>query len=81
MMLVLESTIVLEKEFDSNPSYNEKYLNTKITSDEGKINSNFQDNGVPKKGSHCIFLSVILLILFLKREKLLSNNFFIKECK
>ena len=38
----------LSKGFDSEPVYNEKYLITKITSSEGKINRNFQNHKLPK---------------------------------
>ena len=43
------------------PIYKEKYLTTKIKSDKGKISSNFYDNKLPKEGSQCICLSVILI--------------------
>ena len=47
--------------FDSEPAYNEKYLTTKIKSYKGKINTNFHNNKIPKKGFWCIFPSVILV--------------------
>ena len=43
------------------PVYNEKYLKTEIKFDNVKININFYNNQIPKEGSHCIFLSVILI--------------------
>ena len=42
--------------------YNEKYLKAKIKSYAYKINANFHDNGMPREGSHCINLSVIIMI-------------------
>ena len=51
----------VKKGFDSEPVYNEKYQKTKTTSYEGKISTNFHDDGIPKEGSHCIGLSVILI--------------------
>ena len=42
-----------------SPCTNHKYLKTKITSYEGKINTNFRDNKVPKEGSQYICLPVI----------------------
>ena len=41
--------------------YNEKYLKTKIKFYKGKINTNFHHDKIPKKGSQCICLSVILI--------------------
>ena len=41
----------LKKEFDNEPVYNEKFLKAKIKSYIGKINSNFQNNKIPKKVS------------------------------
>ena len=46
----------LKKEFDSEPVYNEKYLKAKIKSYNGKINTNFHGNKIPKKGSQLICL-------------------------
>ena len=46
----------LKKEFDSEPVYNEKYLKAKIKSYNGKINTNFHGNKIPKKGSQLIWL-------------------------
>ena len=44
----------IDKEFDGNPLYNKKNLNTKIKSYNGKINTNFHSNKIPKEGSQCI---------------------------
>ena len=38
----------IKKGFDREPVYNEKCLKPKIKSYEGKITTNFLDNGVPK---------------------------------
>ena len=48
--------------FDREPVCNEKSF-------EGKISINFHCDKVPKEGCQCIFLLVILLILFLEVEK------------
>ena len=39
----------IRKEFDSNPVYNKKYLRAKIKPYNGKINTNFHNNKLPKK--------------------------------
>ena len=44
----------IKKEFDSKPVYNEKHVKTKIKSYNGKINTNFHKNKIPKEGSQCI---------------------------
>ena len=49
-----------KKDFDSEPVYNEKYLKANIKSYNGKTNTNFRDNKIPKEGSQLICLSVIL---------------------
>ena len=42
----------IDKEFDSAPVYNEKYLKATIKSYNGKISdNNFHDNKIPKEGS------------------------------
>ena len=50
--------IVSKKFFDSKPVYNEKYLKAKIKSYKEKINTNFCNNKIPKKGfSIYLFIS------------------------
>ena len=51
----------MKKGFDSEPVYDETYLKTKIKSYDDKINTNFDKNVVPKKGFHCVCLSVVLI--------------------
>ena len=51
----------LQKEFDSKPIYNEKYLKAKRKFYNGKINTNFHNNEIPKEGPEYICLLVILL--------------------
>ena len=51
----------IKKEFDSKPVYNEKYLKAKIKPYNGKINTNFRNNKIPREGSQFICLSVIVI--------------------
>ena len=48
-------TNTINKEFDSERVYNEKYLKVKIKSHNGKTNKNFHNNKIPKEGSKLIF--------------------------
>ena len=61
----------IKKEVDTEPVYNEKYLKAKIKSYNGKINTNFHNNKVPKEGSQFICFSVILIDLFLQQVKII----------
>ena len=45
---------ILKKEFDSKLVYNKKYLKNKIKSYNGKINTDFHNNKIPKEESTCI---------------------------
>ena len=72
---------LLEKEFDSEPVYNEKYLKAKIKSYNGKINTNFHDNKIPKESSQFICLSVILIDSVFRTGKNYYPQVFLKECK
>ena len=45
----------IEKEFDSESVYNEKYLRTNIKLYKGNINTNFYNNKIPKQGSSVLF--------------------------
>ena len=51
----------IKKEFDSEPMYNEKYLEANVKSYNGKINTNFHNNKILKESSQFICLSVILI--------------------
>ena len=55
----------IKKRFDSD----EKYLKTEIKSYKGKISTNFHIDKIPKEGSHCIWLSAILIDSVLKMGK------------
>ena len=68
---------IIRKEFDSKPVYNEKYLKSKIKSYNGKINTNFHNNKLPKEGSQCICLSVMLVdSVYRKDKRLLTSSVF-----
>ena len=68
-------------EFDSKPVYNEKYLKVKITSYNGKINTNFHNNKIPKEGSQYICLSVILINSVLRTGTNIYPQVFLEDCK
>ena len=70
----------MKKTFDSEPVCNEKYLKTKSKSYEGKISTNFHCDKLPKEGSQCIFLSVILVDYVFRRGKSYCCQMFLKEC-
>ena len=63
------------KGFDNKPTYNKKYLRTKIKSYEDEINTIFHNDRMPKEGSHCICVSVTLF------DSVFNNGkFFICKC-
>ena len=80
----------MNKTLDSDPVQNEKYLKAKIRYYHGKINKNFHSNKIPKEGSQCVYLSVILMDsvfrtgnnyyprVFLKERKYVDENIFLK---
>ena len=71
----------LKKEFDNEPVYNEKYLKAKIKSCNGKINTNFHNNKIPKEGSQLICLSVILIDSTFRTGKNYYLQVFLEEFK
>ena len=50
---------IIKKEFDNKPVYNEKYIKSKIKSYNGKINTHFHNNKIPKEGSMYLSISNI----------------------
>ena len=75
-----KKSATLSKKIDSNPVYNEKYIKTKIKSYNGKINTNFHNNKIPKEGSEYICLSVIILDSLYKKDKRYHPQVFLEEC-
>ena len=71
----------IEKGFDSETAYNEKYLKAKIKSYNGKINKHFHNNKMLKEGSQCICLPVILINSFFRAGKNRYPQVFLEECK
>ena len=52
-----------------------------LSKKNGKINTNFHNNKIPKKGSQCICLSVILIDSVYKKDKNYYPQAFLEECK
>ena len=71
----------LKKEFDSEPVYNEKYLKAKIKFYNGKINTNFHNNKIPKEDSQFICFSKVLIDSVFKTGKWYYPEVFLEECK
>ena len=63
------------------PVYNGKCLKANIKSYNGKINSNFYNNKIPKESSQCICLSVILIDSVFGACKNYYPQVFLEECK
>ena len=51
----------MKNRFECDPVYNKKHIKTKMKCYEGKINSNFHGDKMPKVGFQYIFLLVILI--------------------
>ena len=58
-----------QKKLSCKRVYNKKYLKSKIKSYNGKINTNFYNNEIPKEGSQCIWLSAILVYSVYRKDK------------
>ena len=71
----------LNKEFDSEPRYNEKYPKAKIKTYNGKINTNFHNNKIPKEGSQFTCSLIILIDSVFRTGKNYYPQVFLEECK
>ena len=71
----------LKKEFDSELVCNEKYLKAKIKSNNGKINTNFHNNKIPKEDPQYICLSVILMDSVFRIGQNYYRQVFLEECQ
>ena len=72
---------IIKKEFDGEAVYNEKYLKAKIKSYNGKINTNFHNNKIPKKNPKFICLSVSLIDSVFRKSKSYYPQVLFEECK
>ena len=70
----------MKKGFDNKPVYNGKYLKTKIRFHEGKIDTKFHGNKVPKEDFQCICLSVLLIDSGFRIGKSYYSPVFLEEC-
>ena len=70
-------------EFDSEPVYGnvDKYLKTKIKTDENKVNKNFQGKEVPKENGSYNCLSLITLDSIVGVNKTYYPRTLLEECK
>ena len=71
----------INKEFDSDPATNEKFLKAKTKSYNGKINTNFHNNKIPEEGSQFTCLSVILIDPVFRTGNNYYPQVFLEECK
>ena len=71
----------IKKGFDSEAVYNEKWLETKVKSYEGKISTHFHDHGITKDCAHCICLSVILIDSIFKIGRNCYPEVYLEEWK
>ena len=70
-----------DTEIDSEPASSEMYLKTKKKSYERKINISFHNDKIPKEGSQCICLSVILINSVFRAGKNYCLKVLLEKCK
>ena len=68
----------IEKEFDSKPVYNNKFVKTKIKS-YGDETTDFHDKETPKVGSNYTYLAVTWIDFVLKKDKNYYPQVFLKN--
>ena len=76
---------LIDKKFDSDPVYNNKYINTKIRSDNNNIITNFHDNDnknnkLPEKNKAYRCMSLISLDSIIKINKKYYPQTVLQEC-
>ena len=71
----------IKKEFVRKPVYHEKYLKAKIKSYNGKINTNFYNNKIPREGPQFIYLSIILIDSVFRTGKHYYPQVFLEQFK
>ena len=71
---------VMQKGFNNELVCDGKYLNTKLKSYNGKTNTNLHHNKMPEKGSHCVFISILLTDSIFKKDENYYPEVFSEEC-
>ena len=71
----------IKNKFDSELAYNGKHLKAKIKSYNGKINTHFHNNKIPKEEPQCICLSVVLFESVFRTGNDYYSQVFLGECK
>ena len=76
---------LIDKKFDSDPVYNNKYINTKIRSYNNDIITNFHDNDnknnkLPEKNKAYRCMSLISLDSIIKINKKYHPQILLREC-
>ena len=72
---------MLQKGFNSEPVWNDKYNKTRITSYNTRIITNFRGNKIAKYHECCACLSVILLDSVVNVDQKHYPQIFLEECK
>ena len=74
--------ILIKKDFNSEPVYNDKYIKTRTKIYNYRVYANFQHNKIPKDKEYCACLFVILLdSIFVNSVKENYLQIFLEECK
>ena len=69
------------KKFDIDPAFNEKFIKAKKNLIIEKTNTIFHNNKIPKKGTQCICLSVVLIDSIFRTGNNYHPQVFLEECK
>ena len=65
----------------SEAVYNKKYLRTKMKFYNGKINTIFHSNKIPKEGSQYLYLTVVLINSVYRKAENYYPQVFLEKCK
>ena len=72
---------LMKTEFDSEPGYGDKYVNTKIKSYEDRIDTDFYGKGIPKGNVACNCLSLLMLESVIRTHKRYYPQTLLEDCK
>ena len=67
--------------FHSEPFYDKKFLQTKVTEYDAVIKTNFLGNDVPKENMHCTCIACITIDSVMRMDKKNYSQVYLEECK
>ena len=76
-----KTKMILNIKFHSQPTYDEKYIQTKVKTINYIINTDFSDNDIQKERNHCTCIAAVNIDSVMKIDKINYSQIYLEQCK